>query len=137
MALFNEADTEKSGKIGGAQAVQFFSRSKLPMPALKNVWTVADQPPTNYLDHFKFATAVRLIQFVQNGAKGQGANLATPPGVTLRPAHFEGVTGVKVQPPPEVGGSAPPRQQLQVSREQGYRRPPPPHPRLTPPPRPP
>lgn len=120
MALFNEADTEKSGKIGGAQAVQFFSRSKLPMPALKNVWTVADQPPTNYLDHFKFATAVRLIQFVQNGAKGQGANLATPPGVTLRPAHFEGVTGVTVQPPPEVGGggSAPPQQQQQQPPQQ-------------------
>ena len=51
------------------QAVQFFQRSKLPMDALKNIWIVADQPPTNYLDHAKFAVAVRLIQCIQNGTR--------------------------------------------------------------------
>lgn len=69
------------------------------MEALKNIWTVADQPPTQALDQQKFAVAVRLIQLLQNGQKGQGAHLEAPPGVLLRPPFFEGVSGVSVPMP--------------------------------------
>jgi hypothetical protein len=98
--------------------VHFMARSKLPTESLKNVWTVADQPPENCLTALKFATAVRLIQLVQNGQKGQGPHLATPPGVVLRPAFFEGVPPPPAadpasplsqgQPPPSRGGSSAP-----------------------------
>ena len=80
---------------------------------MKNIWTVADQPSTSSLDLRKFAVAVRLIQLTQNGQKGQGQNLAVSEGVTLRPAFFEGVSGVSIpfpQPPGEQQ-QAPPQQQ--------------------------
>ena len=112
--------------LGGAEAVGFFTRSKLPQDVLKNIWTLADQNPTNSsLDKRKFATAVRLIQLTQNGQKAQGANLDGPPGVTLRPAFFEGVSGVSLQPPqapqqqqpsgppPQMQQQQPPPQQMQ------------------------
>jgi len=87
--------------------VRFFSTSGLPVEALKPVWTVADQPATNALDRPKFAVAVRLIQLLQNGQKGQGPTLEGPEGVVLRPAKFEGVSGVSVPFPPPEGGSTP------------------------------
>lgn len=105
--LFQMADTSRGGSIGGAEAVAFFSRSRLQVDTLKNIWTLADQPSTNSLDRKKFATAIRLIQLSQNGLKAQGANLGGPPGI--RPAMFDGVSGVTVQlPPPEPSGSSAP-----------------------------
>ncbi len=112
LALFRAADVQKRGNIGGADAVKFFGRSKLPVDVLKNIWTVSDQPSTSSLDLKKFAVAVRLIQLTQNGQKGKGANLETPPGVVLKPVFFEGVSGVSVQmppPPPQQGGMPPPQ----------------------------
>ncbi|KAG7364071.1 cytoskeletal-regulatory complex EF hand domain containing protein [Nitzschia inconspicua] len=112
--LFRTADVKGTGQIGGAEAVQFFARSKLPVDVLKNIWTVADQPSTSSLDPSKFAVALRLIQLTQNGQKGQGANLAVAPGVQLRPVFFEGVSGVSVPmppPPPPTSGGPPPQQQ--------------------------
>jgi Cytoskeletal-regulatory complex EF hand len=111
--LFRVADTAGKGSIGGGEAVQFFARSKLPVEVLKNIWTVADQPSTSALDLKKFAVAVRLIQLTQNGQKGQGPSLSVAEGVTLRPAFFEGVSGVSVPLPPPPGGQRgpPPQQQ--------------------------
>ena len=107
------ADTAGKGSIGGGEAVQFFARSKLPVEVLKNIWTVADQPSTSALDLKKFAVAVRLIQLTQNGQKGQGPTLSVVEGVILRPAFFEGVSGVSVPlpPPPGQRGPPPPQQQ--------------------------
>ena len=111
--MFQAADVQKTGNIGGGPAVQFFARSKLPIDVLKNIWTVADQPSTNSLDLKKFAVAIRLIQLTQNGKKGDGPNLQAPAGVVLRPAMFEGVSGVSVQLPPAPGQQQPPQQQQQ------------------------
>jgi len=110
LAMFKIADIQGRGNIGGAEAVKFFGRSKLPIETLKNIWTVADQPSTSSLDLKKFAVAVRLIQLTQNGQKGKGANLDTPSGVVLKPVFFEGVSGVTVRMPPvpPQGGMPPP-----------------------------
>jgi hypothetical protein len=102
--------------------VPFFARSKLPIETLKNVWTLADQPATNTLDLQKFTIAVRLIQLLQNGTKGNGSNLAAPPGVTLRPAMFEGVSGASVPLPQQQqqqqgGGQGPPPAQQQQQQQ--------------------
>jgi len=35
LALFRAADVQKRGNIGGADAVKFFGRSKLPVEVLK------------------------------------------------------------------------------------------------------
>lgn len=116
------ADTERTGSIGGGSAVQFFNRSKLPVDVLKSIWTVADSPPTNSLDHRKFAVAVRLIQLAQNGQKGQGANLAGPTGIQLRPVFFEGVSGVSVPLPQQQ--PAPPQQTQQEQQQPSTPQPP-------------
>ena len=110
------ADTSRTGNITGGDAVALFSRSKLQVDTLKNIWTLADQPASSTLDHRKFAIAIRLIQLAQNGQKAQGANLAAPPGVVLRPAFFEGVTGITIQAPPldPVAASQPPAPPQQV-----------------------
>lgn len=99
--------------------MQFFARSKLPIEVLKNIWTVADQPSTSSLDLKKFAVAVRLIQLTQNGQKGQGPTLAVTEGVTLRPAFFEGVSGVSVPIPPSPGQQSPMAQQRPPGQQQG------------------
>jgi Cytoskeletal-regulatory complex EF hand len=119
VGLYNAADTERLGQIGGAAAVQFFSRSKLPIETLKSIWTASDNPPTNSLDHRKFAVAIRLIQLAQNGQKGQGPNLVEPPGVQLRPVFFEGVSGVSV-PLPQQHAQPPPAQQPQQQPQQQF-----------------
>jgi hypothetical protein len=85
------------------------------------VWTLSDQPATNTLDLNKFTVAVRLIQLLQNGTKGNGTNLAAPPGVNLRPAMFEGVSGVSVNmpvPQQQGGGQGGPPQQQQQMQQQ-------------------
>jgi Cytoskeletal-regulatory complex EF hand len=110
MGLFNIADEERHGQIAGPHAVKFFSRSKLPVDVLKSIWVAADNPPTNFLDHRKFAIAVRLIQLTQNGVKGQGANLSVPGGAGIKPAFFDGVSGTLIQLPPQ-----PQQQQQQPS----------------------
>ena len=105
--LFQAADVGRQGQINGGEAVAFFTRSQLSVETLKNIWTVSDNPPTGVLDRTKFAIAVRLIQLAQNGHKAQGANLAAPDGVQLKPVFFDGVSGVTVQMPPAAPAPAP------------------------------
>jgi Cytoskeletal-regulatory complex EF hand len=126
--LFAIADTQRAGSIGGTEAVRFFQTSGLPVEALKTVWTVADQPASNQLDKRKFAVAVRLIQLLQNNAKGEGASLAAPDGVVLKPVHFEGISGVRVaMPPPDAAvAPAPAAPQPPPQQQQQYQQPPPP-----------
>ena len=122
------ADTAGRGQIAGPEAVKFLTRSQLPVATLKSIWTVADQPPSNFLDLPKFAVAVRLIQCMQNGQRGQGTNLATPPGVVMRPPMFEGVSGVQVPLPPEPHTPSPsPPPPLQSPPQQQQQQQPPPH----------
>jgi hypothetical protein len=60
----------------------------------------ADQPPTNALNHLKFAVAIRLIQLEQNGVKPTGPDLAVGVPPNLRPPYFEGI---------QPGGGPPPQ----------------------------
>jgi hypothetical protein len=110
--MFQTADVRKANCLAGAEAVAFLSRSKLPMDVLKNIWPLSDQNPTSdSLDRKKFFTAVRLIQLSQNGQKTEGANLAPPPGLNLRPVVFEGVSGVSIPMPQQQ--APPPKQQME------------------------
>jgi len=97
--LFAVADNAKSGQVDGRAAVEFLSRSKLPVETLKNIWIMADSnPKTNFLDKNKFFVAVRLIQMFQNGAKAQSSDLTVAGDVVMRCPHFDGVTGVSAKP---------------------------------------
>jgi Cytoskeletal-regulatory complex EF hand len=96
--LFQTADEERTGNIGGNKAVSFFTQSKLPIATLKDIWTLSDQPPTNALDPMKFAVAIRLIQCEQNGIsvaslqqQQQSSDLQQGLPPNLRPVFFEGI----------------------------------------------
>eukprot|EP00592_Proboscia_alata_P004806 CAMPEP_0194377506 /NCGR_PEP_ID=MMETSP0174-20130528/31500_1 /TAXON_ID=216777 /ORGANISM="Proboscia alata, Strain PI-D3" /LENGTH=707 /DNA_ID=CAMNT_0039158933 /DNA_START=26 /DNA_END=2149 /DNA_ORIENTATION=+ len=98
--LFAVADKERTGAISGQNAVSFFSLSKLPVPLLKNIWTMSDYTHTNSLNREEFFTAIRLIQLYQNGEKAKDAALSVEdPDKMLRPAYFESVSDVSVHPP--------------------------------------
>ena len=61
---------------------------------------MADQnPKTNSLDKQKFYVVVRLIQLFQNGQRPKGTNLTVDNEGNLKPAHFDGITGISVMPP--------------------------------------
>jgi len=89
-ALFVAADVSRQGKIGGAEAVAFLSKSKLPTEVLRQVWAVAESSKTNFLNKHDFFVAVRLIQLFQNKVKSEGSSLQAPNGVVLNPPFFEG-----------------------------------------------
>ena len=110
-ALFQAADTTRSGALAGKEAVTFLATSGVPMDTLKNIWTMVDtNPKTSSLDPRKFNNAVRLIQLHQNGQRPTDASLSCPPGVSLRPPMFEGISGVSI-PLPGAGGPPPAPQQ--------------------------
>lgn len=115
--LFTIADVERSGMISGQTAVSFFSLSKLPIPLLKNIWTMSDFTQTNSLNKEEFFTSMRLIQLYQNGVKAKDASLtADDPHKAMRPPFFEGISGTKVPLPSPAPSSAfmapPPAAQL-------------------------
>lgn len=95
--------------------MEFFTRSKVPVPILKEIWKVSDQPGTNSLDPRKFAVAVRLIQLEQNGLKPTGPDLAVGVPPNLRPVFFEGIP---------IPGPPPQQQQQQPLPPQQHQRPP-------------
>ena len=108
--MFQAADDERIGSIGGTKAVAFFTRSKLPITILKDIWTLSDQPPTNALDPMKFAVAIRLIQCEQNGIHlptivSNDLTQGLPPN--LRPAYFDGIPPPPSPPPPPPQGAPP------------------------------
>jgi hypothetical protein len=91
--LFAAADKSLSGYLSGPSAVEFFFLSKLPIDLLKQIWTMADQPPSNTLNPTKFYVAVRLIQLFQNGKKPIDAmlNVNDVDRQGMRAPFFEGV----------------------------------------------
>lgn len=118
-ALFAAADKQSTGYLSGQQAVEFLSLSKLPVDLLKQIWTMADQPPSNTLDPQKFYVAVRLIQLFQNGKKPVDLALHLGDGDgAVRPPYFEGFNAQPQQQQQQVGGQQQPSPQMQPAQQQ-------------------
>jgi len=65
--LWDDADADGSGFIGAKEAVAFFQRSKLPLKALKAIWSLADRSaPKGRLSVNEFFMALKLIALAQN-----------------------------------------------------------------------
>jgi len=128
-ALFTTADKSSSGHLSGAVAVEFLSLSKLPVDLLKQIWTMADQPPSNTLDINKFYIAVRLIQLFQNGKKPIDLALNIGEGEPpMRPPFFDGVNVQAIMQQQQGSGASvaprPPMQQQLSSQQLGSGPPP-------------
>ncbi|KAJ0410977.1 hypothetical protein ATCC90586_007131 [Pythium insidiosum] len=65
--LFLAADCDRRQRIEGAQAVAFFGRSGLPVPTLKQIWTLSDARQQRFLERDDFFTALRLVALAQQG----------------------------------------------------------------------
>ena len=65
--MFQQADTDSTGRITGPQAVTFLRRSGLPNDKLKQVWITAARTSPDYLVKEEFYVALRLIAYLQNG----------------------------------------------------------------------
>ena len=64
---FKEADKDKDGVVNGNEAVNFFSRSRLPQPTLAKVWALSDSKRKGTLDLEDFVVAMKLISLSQAG----------------------------------------------------------------------
>eukprot|EP00747_Dinoflagellata_sp_TGD_P182354 gnl/TRDRNA2_/TRDRNA2_36579_c0_seq1.p1 gnl/TRDRNA2_/TRDRNA2_36579_c0~~gnl/TRDRNA2_/TRDRNA2_36579_c0_seq1.p1 ORF type:complete len:589 (+),score=117.27 gnl/TRDRNA2_/TRDRNA2_36579_c0_seq1:48-1814(+) len=65
---FQVADVDGTGRLGGAHAASFLSRSGLDHQVLKQIWDRADSAGTGALDRDAFFLALRLIAHVQGGS---------------------------------------------------------------------
>ncbi|KAL3826806.1 hypothetical protein ACHAXA_000632 [Cyclostephanos tholiformis] len=138
-ALFAAADKSSSGYLSGQTAVEFFFLSKLPIDLLKQIWTMADQPPSNTLDPKKFYVAVRLIQLFQNGKKpiDLTLNVSEAERAGMRAPFFEGVdvqATMAQQQQPQQQQQLQPQQQQPSTPMRTYQQPPPVMPHQQPPP---
>eukprot|EP01025_Chloroclados_australasicus_P062326 TRINITY_DN8187_c0_g1_i3.p1 TRINITY_DN8187_c0_g1~~TRINITY_DN8187_c0_g1_i3.p1 ORF type:complete len:605 (-),score=71.17 TRINITY_DN8187_c0_g1_i3:298-1968(-) len=64
---FEFVDTDRDGRIGGGDAVQFFGRSALPREILSKVWAMTDTQKKGYLDKQEFIKAMEYISLGQQG----------------------------------------------------------------------
>lgn len=97
---FTIADTNGDGRITGADAVSFFSRSGLSQQTLAKVWAYADERRAGYLDFNGFAKALELVWLFQERAAAQHTmqayeeeKRAGGAGVLLGPPRLKGLVG--------------------------------------------
>mmetsp|Transcript_8395 Transcript_8395/g.20785 ORF Transcript_8395/g.20785 Transcript_8395/m.20785 type:complete len:553 (-) Transcript_8395:177-1835(-) len=64
---FKEADRDKDGVVNGNEAIEFFSRSRLPRPTLAKVWALSDKRRRGVLDLEDFVVSMKLISLAQSG----------------------------------------------------------------------
>uniref|UniRef100_A0A7S0QT92 Uncharacterized protein n=1 Tax=Pyramimonas obovata TaxID=1411642 RepID=A0A7S0QT92_9CHLO len=89
------ADEDNDGRLTGADAVRFFTRSGLAKESLAKIWSIADSTRQGYLGKNEFLKAMTGIALVQNNiplsletvneavAKGSGAPVAFMDGLKV------------------------------------------------------
>ncbi|KAI5084180.1 hypothetical protein GOP47_0000349 [Adiantum capillus-veneris] len=120
---FDYADTDGDGRITGADAVNFFSLSKLSRPDLKQVWALADSKRQGFLGFQEFVTAMQMISLAQTGNPIDSDMLKNSDLENISPPVMEGLDELlakrKSQPAAEVSinGTSP---QLQSTTAQWF-----------------
>ncbi|CAK9200109.1 unnamed protein product [Sphagnum troendelagicum] len=119
-AFFRRADTDRDGRISGAEAVAFFQGANLPQVTLAKIWQFADQGRTGYLSRPEFYNALKLVTVGQTGrelsaelvkAALTGPAAAQIPPPRINPPGPSAVYGQVTPRPPSalqggIGGSA-------------------------------
>lgn len=62
--MFEQADSNGTGKIEGPQAVTFMRKSGLPNEQLKQIWLTSARTSSDYLVRDEFYVALRLIAYL-------------------------------------------------------------------------
>ena len=64
--LFQFVDKENKGRLNAQEAANFLKRSNLPKETLKQIYIIAAQTSTQFLDRDDFYIALRLVALAQN-----------------------------------------------------------------------
>ena len=104
--LFSRADVNRTGAIGGREAVQFLSLSGLPLPILKQVWNLSDTTRGAKLSRTDFYIAMRLILLAQRGVPPSVEGINSPQGLGELP-QFNGIPVPTLAPPSSSGPATP------------------------------
>jgi epidermal growth factor receptor substrate 15 len=97
--FFGRADKDGDGFVGGMEAQQFFSSSRLDSNTLARIWQLADIDQDNQLNHEEFAIAMHLVFCVRD--KQQALPAALPHildyslALSLRRDPFHGLESPK------------------------------------------
>eukprot|EP01024_Parvocaulis_polyphysoides_P042938 TRINITY_DN39215_c0_g1_i2.p1 TRINITY_DN39215_c0_g1~~TRINITY_DN39215_c0_g1_i2.p1 ORF type:complete len:567 (-),score=77.55 TRINITY_DN39215_c0_g1_i2:391-2091(-) len=67
-------DKDNDGRIGGADAVQFFGRSSLPREILSKIWAMTDTQKKGYLNKMEF---IKAMEYISLGQQGLEVNVQT------------------------------------------------------------
>ncbi|GBG71529.1 hypothetical protein CBR_g8947 [Chara braunii] len=67
--LFQIADQDKDGQVGGQEAIGFFKRTGLPKNVLAEVWFYADTQKNGFLTRPEFFVALQLATIAQAGGQ--------------------------------------------------------------------
>ena len=103
--LFNVA-TKGKNAIAGKEAVNFFMKSQLPVPTLKQVWSIASRGAAE-MGYQEFNTALRLIALAQKGVALGPQTLDQTRGMQIPLPEFQGIEVPKApQPSPSSSSGA-------------------------------
>jgi len=91
--------TKGQQSIGGKDAVQFFLKSQVPVPVLKQIWAIAAQGQPE-MQISQFNTAMRLIALAQKGVSINQQTLEQTRGMQTPLPAFQGIELPKQAPPP-------------------------------------
>ncbi|ETV86729.1 hypothetical protein H257_01826 [Aphanomyces astaci] len=110
--LFQIADDERTGAIGGRSAVMFFTKSGLDKSILREVWTIADSRQTSFLLLKDFYVAMRLIALAQQGHPVNLPHFYELASSPFALARLEGV------PPPQQQQQQPPASTYAITSDE-------------------
>ncbi|KAK2080274.1 hypothetical protein QBZ16_000127 [Prototheca wickerhamii] len=91
LAWFEQADTDRDGRLTGSDAVTFFQRSGLSRELLAKVWAQADYTRRGYLDLPAFAKAMDLISLAQAGLPLSQDSYRQAKASGIRPPRMAGL----------------------------------------------
>ena len=89
--LFDIADVSHHGTVSGAEAVQFFAKSNLPKPLLREIWSIAAANKVSFLERHDFYIAMRLISMAQSNLPAEVGAFLTHSHDKLPLPVFEGI----------------------------------------------
>ncbi|KAK3236292.1 hypothetical protein CYMTET_53556, partial [Cymbomonas tetramitiformis] len=139
---FMLADTDRDGRVTGADAVQFFSKSGLAKETLAKVWSLSDVARQGYLGQPEFIRAMVAISLAQAGTALTTESVSAAVNTTGQPValmHGLEYNPAPTAPPPSaafgmgddvfnmvpMNAAVPPVQPLMSPEQQPPDRPPP------------
>ncbi|EFN59109.1 hypothetical protein CHLNCDRAFT_33853 [Chlorella variabilis] len=106
---FQMADTDRDGRLTGADAVRFFERSGLARELLAKVWANSDHKRQGFLDFHAFVRALELVSLAQSTGEVSMDTYANMQSAGIEPPRLRGLETDPAAPATAPHASALPR----------------------------